>query len=47
MHDMAAYLLDEKVEQTHTGGHRPSNNAKTERRIGEVLNYLRAMGVSR
>ena len=31
------------VEQTHTGGHRPSNNAKTEKRIGLVSYYMKAI----
>ena len=41
--DMAAHLLENKVEQTHTGGHRPSNNAKTEKRIGLVSYYMKAI----
>ena len=30
-------LLERKVRQTDTGGYRPSNNSRTERRIGLVL----------
>jgi hypothetical protein len=36
-------LLDRKVQQTDTGGHRPSANSRTERRIGLVLCTLRAI----
>ena len=36
-------LLDKQVRQTNTGGHRPTNNSRTEKRIGLVLYALRAM----
>ena len=41
--EFRADLLDRKVRQTDTGGHRPSNNSRTERRIGLVLCTLRAI----
>ena len=36
-------LIDEKIKQTNTGGQKPENNAKTEKRIGIILNAFRAM----
>ena len=41
--DLGTYLLDEKIRQTDTGGHRPSNNAHTEKRIGLVIYCFRAI----
>ena len=40
--ELAEELLDSKVVQTDTGGHRPTNNSRTERRIGLVLYSFRA-----
>ena len=41
--ELEQMLIDEKIKQTNTGGHRPENNAKTEKRIGIILNAFRAM----
>ena len=41
--ELEAELLDAKVRQTNTGGYRPTNNSRTEKRIGLVLYSLRAM----
>ena len=41
--ELADELLGTKVKQTHTGGHRPTNNSRTEKRIGLVLYSFRAM----
>jgi len=37
------YMLDEKVDQTDTGGHRPTNNAHAEKRIGLLVYCFRAL----
>ena len=39
---LEAYLLTEKIAQTDTGGHRPENNSRTEKRIGLVTMAFKA-----
>ena len=40
--ELEAYLLTEKIAQTDTGGHRPENNSRTEKRIGLVTMAFKA-----
>ena len=40
--ELKAYLVAEGIRQTHTGGHRPTNNSRTERRIRMINEAFRA-----
>lgn len=40
--EFAEYLLKERIQQTNTGGYRPTNNSRVERRLRMVLESFRA-----
>ena len=40
--ELKAYLVAEGIRQTHTGGYRPTNNSRTERRIRMINEAFRA-----
>ena len=43
MGEFGEFLTEEKIKQTNTGGHRPTNNAHSEKRIGLLTCCFRAL----